>query len=120
MSTGSVLDYQAPTKSHSRLAWLGWAIYLAMSWTWCIGMFLPVLLVRDYGVWGWVVFVVPNVVGAAAMGWIISDDEHSHLVVTSHRLAAVAFSFITSSFQVFFALLIFARLQFGIVTYALL
>lgn len=51
---------------------LGWAAYLACSWTWCIGMFLPVLLVRDYGVWGFVVFAVPNVVGAGAMGWVLS------------------------------------------------
>ncbi|HTL30770.1 MAG TPA: hypothetical protein VL282_16180, partial [Tepidisphaeraceae bacterium] len=38
------------------IPWIGWAIYLGMSWTWCIGMFLPVLLVRDYGFWGWLVF----------------------------------------------------------------
>ena len=39
---------------------LGWAAYLGMSWTWCIGMFLPVLLIRDYGIWGFVVFAVPT------------------------------------------------------------
>jgi hypothetical protein len=48
---------------------LGWANYLGMSWTWCIGMFLPVLLVRDYGIGAWWIFAIPNVVGAAAMGW---------------------------------------------------
>ena len=26
---------------------IGWGAYLACSWTWCIGMFLPVLLIRD-------------------------------------------------------------------------
>lgn len=26
-----------------------WALFLASSWTWCIGMFLPVLLMRDAG-----------------------------------------------------------------------
>src|SRR4051812_22981962 len=42
-----------------------WAIFLGVSWTWVIGMFLPVLLVRDYGLLGWVVFAIPNVIGAA-------------------------------------------------------
>ena len=40
-----------------------WAFFLACSWTWCVGMFLPVLLVRNWGIWGWVVFAVPNVIG---------------------------------------------------------
>ena len=30
-------------------------------------MFLPVLLVRDFGPWSWVLFAVPNVAGAAAL-----------------------------------------------------
>ena len=33
----------------SLLPSFSWAIYLGMSWTWCIGMFLPVLLIRDFG-----------------------------------------------------------------------
>src|SRR6266404_3216610 len=60
----------SPTR-YSTLNWLGWAVFLAVSWTWCIGMFLPVLLVRDYGLWGWIVFAVPNMIGAAAMGWVM-------------------------------------------------
>jgi hypothetical protein len=101
MSSSPVLEYQIPTKSHSRFAWLGWAVYLAMSWTWCIGMFLPVLLVRDFGVWGWVVFAVPNVLGAAAMGWVLSRDN-SYKIVQQHHAAVHAFSVITVAFQLFF------------------
>src|ERR1051325_4731620 len=80
----SVLDYrsgsadQAESKTNGH--WFGWAIYLGMSWTWCIGMFLPVLLVRDYGVWASVVFAVPNVLGAAAMGWVLSRDDSYKIV----------------------------------------
>src|SRR6185295_11012918 len=103
MSTGPVLEYQTPTKSHSRFAWLGWAVYLAMSWTWCIGMFLPVLLVRDYGVWGWVVFAVPNVIGAAAMGWVLRSPEQSARITAAHQRACRAFSLATIAFQVYFA-----------------
>jgi hypothetical protein len=101
MSTAPVLDYQPPTSIRWRLAWLGWAVYLAMSWTWCIGMFLPALLVRDYGVWGWVVFAVPNVLGAAAVGWLLGRDD-SRNIVQRHRVAVHAFSVITIAFQLFF------------------
>jgi hypothetical protein len=80
----------------------GWALYLGMSWTWCIGMFLPVLLVRDYGPWAWVIFAVPNVLGAAALGWTVSRPTAA-IVSTSHRRAVTAFSWVTATFQVFFA-----------------
>src|SRR5689334_21685327 len=86
----------------ARVPWLGWAAYLGASWTWCIGMFLPVLLVRDYGFWGWIVFAVPNVIGAAAMGWVMNSRERSRGVIESHRLACVAFSLVTIVFHVFF------------------
>ncbi len=65
-------------------------------------MFLPVLLVRDYGPWAWVVFAVPNVVGAAAMGWTI-DAQRSREIVAAHRPAITAFSIITIAYQLFFA-----------------
>jgi len=67
-------------------------------------MFLPVLLIRDFGVWGWVVFAVPNVVGAAAMGWTIRSQQQSRSMVEAHRVMAEAFSVITTAFQVFFSL----------------
>lgn len=44
------------------------ALFLACSWTWCIGLFLPVYLVRDFGWPGWVAFMFPNVIGAALVG----------------------------------------------------
>jgi hypothetical protein len=86
-----------------RVHWLGWAAYLGISWTWCIGMFLPVLLVRDYGFFGWLVFAIPNVVGAAAMGYVMNSRDRSQRVIDSHRLACVAFSFVTVIFHIFFA-----------------
>ncbi len=48
---------------------LPWRFYVATSWTWVIGMMLPVLLIRDFGPMGWLVFAVPNVIGAASLGW---------------------------------------------------
>jgi hypothetical protein len=81
---------------------LSFAAFLACSWTWCIGMFLPVLLVRDFGVWGFVVFAVPNVLGAAAMGFVLADPARAAAVREAHKPAAVAFSLVTVAFQVYF------------------
>ena len=83
---------------------LRWALYLGMSWTWVIGMFLPVLLIRDFGPWAWFAFAIPNIVGAAAMGWAIRSVEHGVRLVDNHRAATRAFSLVTIAFHVFFLL----------------
>lgn len=86
----------------AKAATLAWAIFLASSWTWCIGMFLPVLFVRDYGIAGWLVFAVPNVCGAAAMGWMLRSRGQSAALVQRHREACLCFSVVTLLFHVFF------------------
>ncbi len=65
-------------------------------------MFLPVLLVRDYGLWAWFVFAVPNVIGAAAMGWVLRDANASLRQLTRHLPAVAAFSLVTITFHLFF------------------
>lgn len=90
---------------------LGWAMYLAVSWTWCIGMFLPILLLRDFGVPGYLAFAIPNVIGAAAMGWVLLSPEASRRFVEKHRLACVVFSFVTVLFHLAFALLVIFPLE---------
>lgn len=85
------------------MGWLRWAVYLGVSWTWCIGMFLPVLLVRDFGFWAWVVFAVPNVLGAAAMGFVIRDGVGSQRMVERHKWEMAWFSRVTIAYQAFFA-----------------
>ena len=94
-------NYQPPTTA--------WAAFLACSWTWVIGMYLPVLLVRDFGVLGWVVFAVPNVVGAAAMGWVISAGGSADFV-ERHPLMVKAFSVVTIAFHVYVAAWLLPRL----------
>ncbi len=84
-----------------RLA-LGWAAFVACSWTWCIGMYLPVLLVRDFGVAGWFVFTIPNVIGAAAMGWVLQSPGSAAELARRHWPAAVLFSLVTILFHAFF------------------
>ncbi len=103
----SVLEYASPApRTKLGFQWILWAVYLGMSWTWCIGMFLPVLLVHQFDLWAWVVFAIPNVVGAAAMGWTISR-ETGVSILGNHARAVSAFSTVTISFQLFFALWIF-------------
>src|SRR5687768_1735608 len=92
----------SPAQRTSNLNDLLRAVFLAASWTWVIGMFLPVLLVREYGIWAWVIFAVPNCVGAAAMGWTIRTREQSLALVAAHDVACRAFSLVTIAFHVFF------------------
>jgi hypothetical protein len=95
-------------KSAGRVA--GWAVYLAMSWTWCIGMFLPVLLMRELGIGGVITFAIPNVVGAAAMGWVIRDASQSRRIIGEHRPALVWYSLITIVYHAFFAAWLIRRI----------
>ncbi|MEX0886926.1 MAG: hypothetical protein WD009_10855 [Phycisphaeraceae bacterium] len=78
-----------------------WACFLATSWTWVIGMLFPVLLVRDFGVAGWAVFAIPNVVGAAAMGFVIARPDVSRQVVANHAQACFRFSELAITMHVF-------------------
>ncbi len=96
---------------------LGWAAYLGVSWTWCIGMFLPVLLVRDYGILGWIVFAIPNVVGAAAMGWALRSAVSGERILWHHSIACIAFSVVTILFHLFFLSWMVERLM-GAAMYA--
>lgn len=67
------------------------------------------LLVRDYGPLGWVAFAVPNVIGAAAMGWVLTR-ETSASVTASHRTACAVFSIVTIAFQISFLTTMLPRL----------
>lgn len=82
---------------------IGWAVYLGMSWTWCIGMFLPVLLMRELGISGVIGFAIPNIAGAAAMGWVIRSRDASRQLIGDNKFACVWFSLITIVYHAFFA-----------------
>jgi hypothetical protein len=60
------------------------------------------LLVRDYGLWGFAVFAVPNVIGAAAMGWVMRSAEQSQHFTAEHSFACGLFSLVTICFHGFF------------------
>ena len=65
-------------------------------------MFLPVILIRDYGVWGWVIFAIPNVLGAGGMGYVLSKPAWSIEMVEKHKIACIVFSVVTITFQIYF------------------
>lgn len=103
METKTPLSYtDLPALDNSPGRTLGWAAFLGASWTWVIGMYLPVLLVRDFGLWGWVVFALPNVIGAAAMGAVVLTADRSRKILAQHAPMATAFSIVTIAFHVFF------------------
>ena len=90
------------TRLPSALRTLSWAIYLGMSWTWCVGMFLSVVLYREFGFAAWVAITVPNVIGATSVGFLCARPGTSEAVVARHREALVAFSAVTLAFHAFF------------------
>ncbi len=78
-----------------------WGAYLACSWTWCIGMFIPSLLLRDMGWAGFLIFAIPNVLGAGAMGWVLKTRIDSARFVEKYPAAIWWFSAITLAFHMF-------------------
>ena len=86
------------------IAWpraITWGAFLACSWTWCIGMFLPILLVRDLGPAGWWAFAIPNCVGAAAMGWVLRSPRAASALRQHHAAACRLFSIVTVAFHAY-------------------
>jgi hypothetical protein len=81
---------------------VGWSLFLACSWTWCIGMYLPLIVMRNYGWWGFLVFAVPNIIGCSAFGYVMATRTQSRRFERTHRGAALSFSLVTAAFHMFF------------------
>ncbi len=82
-------------------ATIGWGLFCASSWTWCIGMYLPIILIRHWGWPGFWVFAIPNVLGCAGFGYLLSK-ERSERLCAEHAPAMTLFSAVTVAFQIFF------------------
>lgn len=93
-------DASDPTHT-TPLATLGWGFYLAVSWTWIIGMILPALLLRDFGWWSLAVFLLPNAVGAALMGTVLRNAQAAKRLRERHDRAVRRFSMVTIAFHLF-------------------
>jgi hypothetical protein len=81
---------------------LGWGIFCASSWAWCIGLFLPTVLRRLLGWPGFIAFAIPNVLGCAAFGFVL-DLKRSRRLQRDHRGAMVLFSAVTIAYQLLLA-----------------
>ncbi len=80
----------------------GWGVFCSASWTWCIGMFLPFLLLARYGWGGFLAFFIPNVLGCALFGYVLTPKS-AHAVRTRCASLCVWFSLATLLYQAFFA-----------------
>lgn len=89
---------------------VSWGIFCASSWTWCIGMFLPAILLRDYGWPGFLVFAIPNVAGCAAFGYLIGSAERSRRFVAARPALMRWFSIVTVAYHFFFLCWVAPRL----------
>jgi hypothetical protein len=67
-------------------------------------MFLPILLMRDMGWAGFLIFAIPNIVGAASMGWVLKSRTDSERFVEKHSNAIWLFSAVTIAFHLFWLL----------------
>ncbi|MCH8823528.1 MAG: hypothetical protein IH984_08485 [Planctomycetes bacterium] len=83
------------------LSTIGWGLFCACSWTWCIGMFLPIIFLRQFGWWGFIVFAVPNVLGCAAFGYFV-NKKTSEDITRKHITAMRWFSYIVIAYHMFF------------------
>ena len=90
-----------------------WGAFLGCSWTWIIGMIFPAMLLRDYGLPGWVAFATPNVLGAAAMGAVLYKPQWSVHLVQRHLIACHNFTVVTVAFHLYVIAWLFSSL-FGL------
>ncbi len=91
---------------------LGWGIYSASSWTWCIGLFLPIIMLRLFGWPGFLLFAIPNIAGVVIFGYLF-DEKSCLRLLHEHRPAIRIFSIATSAYQLFFIAWLWSHLYAG-------
>jgi len=87
-----------------------WGLFCACSWTWCIGMYLPRIMIERWGWWGFLAFAVPNVVGCSAFGYVVNTRDRSQRLMARHAPAMLCFSSITIAYHLFFIVWLFESL----------
>jgi len=101
-SQGGTCTEMAASASSPWSMYFFWPIFLACSWTWVIGMYLPILLRDRYGWMGVIAFAVPNVLGIMLFGWGIKNIQQSRAFLRRHHAAAIWFSAVTVAFHAWF------------------
>jgi hypothetical protein len=64
-------------------------------------MILPALLLRDFGWWSLAVFLLPNAIGAAAMGTMLKNANAAQRLRLNHNKAVQWFSMVTIAFHLY-------------------
>ncbi len=102
---------------------IGWALYAATSWTWCIGLYLPVILMQWFGWSGFLLIAIPNCIGAAAMGLFLGSPSASRRFCRRNATLIRNFEFITIGFHLVFLAIVgtwfFESSDLRILTWAL-
>ena len=65
-------------------------------------MFLPVLLIHRYGLLGFLIFTIPNIIGCTAFGYVVRTPERSKALVAKYKSAMSLFAIVTIAFHLFF------------------
>ncbi len=65
-------------------------------------MYLPVIMLSEFGWPGFLIFAVPNVLGCAAFGYVWRSGDTAADTAARHAPAMVLFSLVTVAFHVFF------------------
>jgi hypothetical protein len=99
-----------PRIQHGLGPTLLWACFLGCSWTWVIGMFLPIMLLRDFGVAGYLAFAIPNVIGAAAMGTVLARPQVSWNLVQRHPTILRWFAAVTIAYHLYVVFWLFGAI----------
>ncbi len=81
---------------------LAWGLFCACSWTWCIGMYLPKIMLDRFGWAGFLVFAIPNVVGCSLFAYVVARRQRSAASVAKHGGMMVVFSIVTVAYHLFF------------------
>ena len=66
-------------------------------------MYLAVILLRDLGWPGFLAFAIPNVIGAAAFGYVLASGARSEALIAGHRPALRWFSITAVAYHGYFA-----------------
>ncbi|MCH2138582.1 MAG: hypothetical protein MK074_05980 [Phycisphaerales bacterium] len=81
---------------------IGWSLYGASAWVWCIGMFLPVLMLQWYGWSGFLLVSIPNVLGAMGVGLLLRRSSNSREFCAKHVVPMRWFIIATITFHTIF------------------
>jgi hypothetical protein len=89
---------------------IGWGLFCTSSWTWCIGMWLPVIVIYRWGWPGFWAFAISNIIGCTLMGYVVGSRSRSEQLVKDHRGAMRWFSIFTIAFQLFWVSAVFGQM----------